>query len=295
MFTEIAPGVFSVDHRVVEGKNGVLFGERHVLAIDTGSDADEGEAVAAFIRARGRQPEWLALTHGHGDHVLGGAIFVGAEVFAHANTPAVIRKQIPGWAEVRTRTPGAGASNESIAARVPQPTITFTDELRIDLGGRQVHLFHTPGHSDDSACVYLPGEGILFAGDTVVTGIVPAIGDGSGVAMEASLGRLAELEIEILVAGHGPVLHGARHVCDWLGWQASYLAGVRAFVRESLARGDPADAVADAAGYERFVGDRLPAGRHGMLRRHRNTVMKIIQEETRPEGSTALGGREATS
>jgi cyclase len=295
MFTELAPGVFSVEHRVVEGKNGVLFGNRHALAIDTGSDAEEGEAVAAFIRARGRQPEWLALTHGHGDHVLGGAVFVGAEVFAHVNMPAVIRKQIPGWAEVRTRAPGAGASNDEIAARVSQPTITFTDELRIDLGGRQVHLFHTPGHSDDSACVYLPGERILFAGDTVVTGIVPAIGDGSGVAMEASLRRLAELEIEILVAGHGPVLHGARHVRDWLGWQASYLAGARAFVRASLAQGDPADAVADAAGYERFVGDRLPADRHGMLRRHRNTVMKIIQEETRPDGSMALGGREATS
>jgi len=126
-----------------------------------------------------------------------------------------------------------------------------------------------------------------------VTGIVPAIGDGSGVAMEASLRRLAELEIEILVAGHGPVLHGAKPVRDWLEWQLSYLVGVRASVRESLARGHTADAAADAAGYERFVGDRLPADRHSMLRRHRNTVMKIIQEETRPDGSTALGGREA--
>ncbi len=284
MFTEIAAGVFSVDHRVVEGKNGVLFGERHALAIDTGNDADEGEAVAAFIRARGRQPEWLALTHGHGDHVLGGTVFLGAEVFAHVNTPTVIRQQIPGWAE------RAGRSNDEFAARLPWPTITFTDELRLDLGGRQVRLFHTPGHSDDSACVYLPGERILFAGDTVVTGIVPAIGDGSGAAMEASLGRLAALEIEILVPGHGPVLHGARQVRDWLQWQASYLAGVRAFVREALDRGQAADAVVDAAGYEQFVGERLPIDRHGMLRRHRGTVMKILTEEARPGGSTAPGG-----
>jgi cyclase len=127
--------------------------------------------------------------------------------------------------------------------------------------------------------LYLPDERILFAGDTVVTGIVPAIGEGSGTAMEASLRRLAGMEIEILVAGHGQVLHGAARVRDWLQWQAAYLAGLRAFVRESLAQGRDPRAIVEAAGYERFVGDRLPADRHGMPRRHRNTVMKIIEEE----------------
>jgi hypothetical protein len=68
-------------------------------------------------------------------------------------------------------------------------------------------------------------------------------------------------------------------VREWLLWLADYLAGVRAFARDGLTRGDTPEAIADAAGFARFVGDRLPADRHGMPRRHHATVLKIIEEE----------------
>ena len=50
MFTEVAPGIFSVDHQVVEGKNGIVFGSRVGLAIDTGNTPEEGRAMAAFLQ-----------------------------------------------------------------------------------------------------------------------------------------------------------------------------------------------------------------------------------------------------
>jgi cyclase len=275
MFEEVRPGIFSVDHRVVEGKNGVILGDRIAVAIDGGNYPEEGEATAAFLRERGRAPDRLLLTHGHGDHILGAAALAGGEVIAHAATPAVIRRQLPGWAE------RAGESIEQAAARVVWPTVTFSQELRIDLGKRTLHLFPTPGHSEDSVCALLEEEGVLFAGDTAVAGIVPAIGDGDGRALETSLRSLAGLPIEILVPGHGPILRGGAVVREWLLWLADYLAGVRSFAGEGLARGDAPEAITDAAGFARFVGDRLPADRHGMPRRHRATVAKIIEEEIR--------------
>ena len=54
MLTEVAPGVFGVDHRVAAGKNGIVSGERAALAIDTGHYPDERQAMADFIRARER-------------------------------------------------------------------------------------------------------------------------------------------------------------------------------------------------------------------------------------------------
>jgi cyclase len=272
MIEELLPGIFSVDHRVADGKNGILFGERITLAIDGGTDPEEGEAMAAFIRARRREPDRLVLTHAHGDHVLGAAALAGGEVFAHSAATAVIRRQLPGWAQ---------RSGESVAeteARVIRPTITFTSELRIDLGGRTARLFPTPGHSEDSICLFLEEEHVLFAGDTVVTGIVPAIGDGNGAVLETSLRRLLALEIDLLVPGHGPVRRGREAVRDWLAWMIDYLTGVRAFARAALARGEQPEAVADAVTYERFIGNRLPIDRHGMPRRHRHTVTKIIEE-----------------
>ena len=53
MFTEIAPNVYVVEHRLVDGKNAIVFGRRGALAVDACNYADEGEAMAAFIRACG--------------------------------------------------------------------------------------------------------------------------------------------------------------------------------------------------------------------------------------------------
>ncbi|MCZ6677378.1 MAG: MBL fold metallo-hydrolase [Candidatus Poribacteria bacterium] len=273
MFTEIAPDVYSVAHRFVEGKNGIIIGTRGALAIDTCNYPDEGQAMTDFIRSKGWQPDRLALTHGHGDHILGGAAFADAEIFAHAATPEVIRKQLPGWAE------RSGESIAQVEARTIWPTVTFTDELRIDLGGKHLQFFPTPGHSKDGVCIYLEEHRALFAGDTVSTGIVSAFGDGDSREMEASLRKLTEMDIEILVPGHGPVLRGANRVRTWLEWLISYLSSVRAFVGDALRPGVDSEAVADVIDYQEFIGARLPIDKHGMPRRHRNAVEKIIEEE----------------
>jgi hypothetical protein len=62
MFIELVPGVWSFDHRVVEGKNGIIVGSRGALAIDAGHYPDEGQAMADFIRGRGHaRALWYAL------------------------------------------------------------------------------------------------------------------------------------------------------------------------------------------------------------------------------------------
>lgn len=276
MFTEIAPDVFSVDHRLVEGKNGIIMGARSPLAIDSCNYPDEGQAMADFIRSRGGKPDRLALTHGHGDHILGGVAFAGGEVFTHVATPEVIREQLAAWAE------RSGESVEVVEARTIWPTITFTDELRIDLGGKHVRLFGTPGHSRDGVCAYLEEQRVLFTGDTVVTGIVPAIGNGNSMALESSLRKLAGMDVEVLVSGHGPVFYGSERVREWIKWMIGYLAHVRARVGKLMEQGLDLEAVADSVGYEEFIGDRLPADKHGMPKRHRSTVQKIIEEVLEP-------------
>lgn len=271
MFSELAPGIFSVAHRFVDGRNGIVIGRRGAVAIDVCNYPDEGTAMAAFMMDKGCAANRVILTHGHGDHVLGGQVFVGGDVFAHARAPDVMRRLLPGWAE-RTKE-----SLSAVMDRALWPTITFTDELRIDLGDKTLHIFPTPGHSEDSVCVYVPEARVLFAGDTAVTGIVPAIGEGDGRDLERSLQRLLTLDIEILVAGHGPVLQGAAVIREWLTWLYSYLIDVRAYVREKPQLG--VDTLVNTISFERFIGDRLPADQFNMLRRHRNTVLKIIAEE----------------
>lgn len=197
---------------------------------------------------------------------------------AHLTAPDVIRQHLPTWAE------RAGESPAAVRDRLVWPNITFDGTLRLELGGKHVRLFHTPGHSQDSCCAYVEEDGILFAGDTVVTGIVPAVGDGDSRALEASLRRLAGIEIEVLVPGHGPIVRGAQAIRGWLIAWADYVARLRAAVRVALSYSDNVVSFAEGLSFEEYVGDRLPAERHNMVGRHRNTVQKIIAEELARRG-----------
>jgi len=157
----------------------------------------------------------------------------------------------------------------------------FETRAELDLGDKHVQLFATPGHSEDGVCALVVEDRVLFAGDTVVTGIVPAFGDGDSRVLERTLYRLASLDIEVLVSGHGPVMRGHDVIRRWLTDTAAYLAEVRYLVRQGLARGQSLDGIDDileAIPFERIVGERLPRDAHNMTKRHANVVAKIVQE-----------------
>jgi glyoxylase-like metal-dependent hydrolase (beta-lactamase superfamily II) len=99
-------------------------------------------------------------------------------------------------------------------SRLQLPTLTFDDELSLDLGKRIVELRH-PGVGDTrgDAVAYLPKEQILVTGDIVVTP-VPYFFAGYPQSRARSLRRLLELEIRTIVPGHGDVLQGNAYMRD---------------------------------------------------------------------------------
>jgi glyoxylase-like metal-dependent hydrolase (beta-lactamase superfamily II) len=229
--------------------------------------------MAEFVRDRGYDVTRFALTHGHADHVLGSEGFAQCDVYAHALTPGVMTRGLPSWAERWGRT------TEEYRAHLAWPNVTFTHELTLDLGDLRARMFPTPGHSEDGVSIYVPERRALVAGDSVTTGIVPAIGDGDSRVLQRSLYRLMTLEIDVLVPGHGPVVHGVSQTREWLGWLASYLAGIRTAARRRVRSGATADDVVAEIDFESHVGERLPADRHGMTKRHAATVEVIVREE----------------
>lgn len=75
------------------------------------------------------------------------------------------------------------------------------DGMALTVGDQDAVLVHTPGHSEDSICVFVPGPGVLFSGDTIFR-----ITDSQGSyprAYLASLERLAGLGIRSIYPGHG--------------------------------------------------------------------------------------------
>jgi glyoxylase-like metal-dependent hydrolase (beta-lactamase superfamily II) len=281
MTLDVAPGVFALDHQVVEGKNAVVFGARGALAIDCGTDPEEGKASLALIRSRRVESVWLAMTHCHGDHALGSGCFKDAadEVIAHDAFPANLRRHL---ARRAGRAEGT-APVEECEERLAWPTLTFSDELRLDLGGKTLRFVHTPGHSADSMCVFLEEGGVLFGGDTVVTCIPPAFGDGDSREMERSLERLKGLGAKTLVPGHGPVIRGASEIRAHLEWLVGYLAGSRGVVERTRREDREAwiEAALAATPLGQLYGPHIEMERHRNDGRHRATITKLVDEEVR--------------
>ncbi|UTA48976.1 MBL fold metallo-hydrolase [Simiduia sp. 21SJ11W-1] len=92
----------------------------------------------------------------------------------------------------------------------------FGDGDVLAVGQLRIHTLFTPGHTDDSYCFYLPGQDMLFTGDTLLirgTGRTD-FQNGDARAQYESLQRLLALP------GHTQVWPGH----DYKGWTSSTLA-----------------------------------------------------------------------
>ncbi|KYH36207.1 MAG: Zn-dependent hydrolase, glyoxylase [Candidatus Bathyarchaeota archaeon B23] len=77
-----------------------------------------------------------------------------------------------------------------------------------------LRVLWTPGHTGGSICLYAEEEGILFSGDTVFPWGYYGRYDGETGGYEEmveSLGRLTELEVEVLLPGHGSPVYEEAH------------------------------------------------------------------------------------
>ena len=76
-------------------------------------------------------------------------------------------------------------------------------------------VIHTPGHTEGSICLYDEKKRILFSGDTVFPGgVFGNFPPGEGRTIFLSLEKLTNIDVDIILAGHGRPLfeNGNQHI-----------------------------------------------------------------------------------
>jgi glyoxylase-like metal-dependent hydrolase (beta-lactamase superfamily II) len=138
-------------------------------------------------------------THAHPDHLESVQLF--------KPTPARITMHSDDWQLVESMAPQLKTMGLALEAIAPD---FFVAEGDLNVGDLRLRIYHTPGHSPGSVCVYWPEAKALFSGDLIFKeglGRTDLPG-GNGALLKQSIRRMAELDLEYIYPGHGDIISG---------------------------------------------------------------------------------------
>lgn len=183
---------------------GFIVGNDYVVVVDALATVGLTQKFRDEIRKITDKPvRYLINTHHHGDHTYGNHVFAGATIISHDYCRReVIEAGIMDPSLLNTIFPEFDF--QGIAATPAD--ITFDKQLTLHMDGREVRLLHFgPGHTVDDIIVYLPAEGVIFAGDFIFLYSTPLGMEGSFAGWLRNLDVMAKLGAQVYVPGHGPV------------------------------------------------------------------------------------------
>lgn len=169
---------------------------KKAVLIDATALSDE---IIKTVKELGAKVEYILLTHGHFDHVMG----VNALKKA-LNTEAVIHKDdLPVSDNVNEFTRLFGLPD----SEMPKYELFIKDGDTITVGDMKINVIHTPGHTEGGVCYLIDDK--LFSGDTLFResiGRTDLFGGSFDKLSQSIKNKLFSLNDNITVyPGHGPL------------------------------------------------------------------------------------------
>jgi glyoxylase-like metal-dependent hydrolase (beta-lactamase superfamily II) len=205
----------------------VITGIETSAVIDTGMGEVSSNALLLReidkLKIQRNEITLIVNTHEHIEHFAGNFALQNAtraKIAAHPIAAQIIEKptrQIEGeeMLDALSEEAARQLKNWSEFYKMIKPTHVdrkVVDGDLIEVDGTKLRVIHTPGHSRGHICLYDMERKILFSGDHVLGSGTPYIGqwpDGSNGNMTDyidSLKKLKELDIELILPSHGPVV-----------------------------------------------------------------------------------------
>ncbi len=203
--------------------------------------------IADIKRKTSKPVRYLVNTHWHGDHNIGNAVyaaeFPGLSIISTPFTRQAMNDYVPRMLEMQQKAypkamegykkalqsgtnPNGSPMTEQdkrftsglievMGGLVPQlqgisyvgPNMTFTAQMNIDLGGREVSIFW-PGNANTAgdAVVYVPDQKLLATGDILVWP-TPYASTSYIASWVKVMDKLLAMDVATIIPGHGPVMH----------------------------------------------------------------------------------------
>lgn len=240
----------------------ILFGELFTAVLYDGVAVDPGSpkmrrSLARHLRALKPKISKVVATHAHEEHV--GNLNWLSEI---AGAPIFVSRMTAQFLSPFKKLPWVRATIIGQPPNLQPPYQLLGETLESDSGTLQV--IATPGHCDDHVVLYDPREKVLIAGDAFMGSYFATPNpDVDSRKWLVSLERLMELDIEILVEGHGHVHTLRTDIPDFPG---------------VVVRQDPKVAVRQKLAYLQWLREQIEAGLQERL------PMRVIEASCFPWG-----------
>jgi glyoxylase-like metal-dependent hydrolase (beta-lactamase superfamily II) len=196
---------------------GFVVGDDLTLVIDTGGNRLAAQTIHGYASAA-RPANRLRVinTEKHFDHIGGNGFFreLGIDVWGHAGIARTHNEFGAEIAEFNAAIPHP-ARRARLEAQaffyrtdLANPNCPLHNDTTFELGGCSVRILLTPGHTTTNLSVWVPEDGVLYAGDCVIREYLPNLDAGNSTDWQRwidSLDRLEALRPRFVVGGHGPV------------------------------------------------------------------------------------------
>lgn len=203
--------------------HGFITTSEGVVMIDTPQNPMDAVRWRERILEYG-EPRYIINTEPHMDHVMGNFFFPSTRVISHEGVRERMVNSFPSMEELREKVSQNDPDGLWLlhGYKPHPPEITFSENMTLRVGDHTFYLINLPGHTPMEVCVYIPQERIAFTGDNVFHKVQTFLHEAVPFQWLESLNRIRELEVDILIPGHG-------EVCD-----KGYLDEQEAVIRDWL-------------------------------------------------------------
>jgi glyoxylase-like metal-dependent hydrolase (beta-lactamase superfamily II) len=238
---QVYPNVFQLKIPIPDNPLGfinayLVKSDQGSLLIDTGWNTDEAfESLQQQINEAGSSLadlRYIVITHIHPDHFgLAGRLkrLCEAELILHSADSMLVDQRyidfrdvlahMDRWLmingvpdEVRHPMRGASLPVRSFVTLMPPDRVVNGGE-HVHLGGFDLELIWTPGHSPGHLCLYDHPHRLFFSGDHVLPDTTPNVSMHTQTISNPlvdylnALAQVAELEVDLVLPSHGEAFH----------------------------------------------------------------------------------------
>ena len=208
-FDESGDGLYAF---TAEGdpNSGVIIGDDSVMIVEAQATPRLANKVIECVRTVTDKPiSHVVLTHYHAVRVLGASAFGAQQIIMGDTARAmVVERGQEDWDSEFQRFPRLFEGHESIPG-LTWPTTTFSEDMTVYLGNRQINLMHLGrAHTAGDIVIHVPDQNVMFTGDIVEDHSACYCGDGHFNEWGMTLDNIASFDVDAIAPGRGGALIG---------------------------------------------------------------------------------------